>query len=93
MCGFKPLCSPIIHQEYLGNMKSENIAREGHTLYPGIVTHRVYFEKGTLYYSVKGVGTVNHWYMKPSMNNYIGIKLFRPGVVDKVNKYIQGGYK
>jgi hypothetical protein len=44
-----PLRDPIRHIEDVANRTSVNIALEGHTFYPGTVTHRVHFQNGSLY--------------------------------------------
>lgn len=74
---------PIYHSEDIKNRTSVNITLKGHNFHPGDVTHRVHFENGKLYYDMTGTGS--GW--APEFNNWIGIKLFGPGVQDTVNKF------
>ena len=80
----QPLGSqPIIHSENIRLRTSVNITLDGHNFHPGDVTHRVHFENGRLYYDLVGTGTGS----APKFNNWIGIKLFKPGVENAVNKF------
>mgnify|MGYP006939816741 FL=1 len=74
---------PIYHSEDITNRTSVNITMEGHNFHPGDVTHRVHFENGNLYYDMVGIGTGSF----PGFNNWVGIKLFGPGVQSAVDKF------
>jgi hypothetical protein len=74
---------PIVHTQSLDLRTSVNVTLEGHQFHPGTVTHRVHFEGGNLYYDLIGVGTGNN----AMFNNWIGIRLFGPGVSSVVREY------
>ncbi len=78
-----PLDDPITHRQSTALRTSVNIAEEGHTFYPGTVTHQVHFRDGALYYDLTGVGTGQ----LPAFNNHVGEFLFRPGVVSVVRNH------
>ncbi len=75
--------NPIDHEEYIDQRLTVNIAREGHTFYPGDVTHKVHFENGNLYYDITGVGRGEN----PGWNNFVGRVTFQPNVSNVLLKY------
>ena len=77
------LFAPIRHEQHLYERWSRNKTLGDHPFHPGQVVHDVHFEKDHLIYDVTGTGTGN-W---PSVNNAIGISIFRPGVEDVVHRF------
>ena len=75
--------NPIRHEEFPGIGETRNTTLEGHIFHPGRVTHKVHFEDNVLYYDVTGRGTG----ALPGINNRLGIRTFRPGVEDVVERY------
>ena len=74
---------PIRHEELPSIRETINITLDGHIFHEGSTVHRVYFDTGSLYYSVVGEGTG----FGPRFNNTLGIILFRPGVARAVRDY------
>ncbi len=79
--------NPIIHEEYVTERRSVNVADEGHLLYKkgedNRVEHKVYFDNGDLLYEVDASGVNDH----PRLNNAIGVGAFGDTVSRVVDRY------
>lgn len=74
---------PIYHIEDPRTRTSINRTLDGHIFHPGHVTHRVYFQRRTLYYEVIGSGQGG----LPGFNNMMGVQLFQPGIRDVIERF------